>query len=162
SSSSSSGGANFVERIQHEYDRAGNRLSRKELADPNRLHDELYAYDGLYRLKNMQRGTLDAAGNIISAETFAQCWGLDSTGNWKPFREDDNGDGLWELVQGRSANKVNELTAVTNSVGPAWVTPAYDAAGNMTTMPQPASPASSYTATYDAWNRPITLFAGAN
>jgi RHS repeat-associated protein len=32
----------------------------------------------------------------------------------------------------------------------------------MTTMPQPASPASSYTATYDAWNRLVKIADGAN
>jgi hypothetical protein len=37
------------------------------------------------------------------------------------------------------------------------VTPAYDAAGNMTTIPQPATLTSSYTATYDAWNRLVQL-----
>ncbi|MFN5074577.1 MAG: RHS repeat domain-containing protein, partial [Planctomyces sp.] len=34
--------------------------------------------------------------------------------------------------------------------------------GNMTTMPQPASPASSYTATYDAWNRLVKIADGGN
>jgi len=42
------------------------------------------------------------------------------------------------------------------------VTPVYSRAGNMTTMPQPASPASSYTATYDAWNRLVKIADGAN
>jgi hypothetical protein len=32
----------------------------------------------------------------------------------------------------------------------------------MTTIPQPAAPASSYTATYDAWNRLVKLVDGAN
>ncbi|MEZ6129136.1 MAG: hypothetical protein R3C59_10680 [Planctomycetaceae bacterium] len=35
--------------------------------------------------------------------------------------------------------------------GSSWVTPAHSAAGNMTTMPQPATPTNSYAATYDAW-----------
>jgi RHS repeat-associated protein len=91
--------------------------------------------------------------------TFSQCWQLDSTGNWPSFREDDNGDGIWELVQGRAANKVNEIIGVVPAVGPAWVTPAYDAAGNMTTMPQPASPTQSYRVSYDAWNRLVSLVA---
>jgi len=42
SSSSSSGAFSILERIQHGYDRAGNRLWRAELADPLDLHDELY------------------------------------------------------------------------------------------------------------------------
>jgi hypothetical protein len=70
-----------------------------------------------------------------SAETFAQCWSLDAPGNWKGFRQDDNGDGSWDLVQSRSANPVNEITGITNNVGSAWVMPAYSPAGNMAKMP---------------------------
>ncbi len=47
-----------MERIQHGYDRAGNRLWRLDPVDPNETHDELYDYDGLYRIADMQRGTL--------------------------------------------------------------------------------------------------------
>lgn len=32
----------------------------------------------------------------------------------------------------------------------------------MTTLPQPSAPTSSYTATYDAWNRLVKLVDGAN
>src|SRR5262249_10392327 len=53
----------------------------------------------------------------------------------------------------RSANTVNEITGITNTVGSAWAQPNYDAAGNMTTVPQPANPTVAYTCTYDAWNR---------
>ena len=52
---------------------------------------------------------------------------------------------------------MNEITGITNSTGPTWTTPAYDAAGNTTTLPQPADPTKSYTATYDAWNRLVRL-----
>ena len=158
SSSSSAGrGANFVERIQHGYDQVGNRLWRKELADPTESHDELYGHDGLYRLKDMQRGTLNVDAAFISPETFAQCWGLDSTGNWQNFQEDDTGSGVWDLVQQRIANPVNEITIINNSVGAGWVTPTYDSAGNMTTIAQSGSPGSGYSASYDAWNRLIGL-----
>ena len=61
------------------------------------------------------------------------------------------------LDQARSANTVNEITAITNSTGPTWATPAYNAAGNTTTLPQPADPTKSYTGTYDAWNRLVRL-----
>ena len=160
SSSSSSGAATIVERIQHGYDQASNRLWRRNLADPAETHDELYAYDGLYRLKDMQRGTLAANETSIVPMTFAQCWSLDATGNWPNFQQDDTGSGVWDLLQGRSANTVNEITSFINSVGSAWVTPSYDAAGNMTMMPQPALPTVGYNATYDAWNRLVGLSAG--
>ncbi|MEZ6049203.1 MAG: RHS repeat domain-containing protein [Planctomycetaceae bacterium] len=42
------------------------------------------------------------------------------------------------------------------------MTPAYDAAGNMTTIPKPAAPTAGYTATYDAFNRLVKLEDGAN
>jgi hypothetical protein len=82
SSSSSSGVANIVERIQHGYDRAGNRTYRADPADSLDQHDELYAYDGLERLVGLQRGGLNPAKTALTSETFAQCWGLDATGNW--------------------------------------------------------------------------------
>ena len=110
----------------------------------------------------MARGTLDSEHSSLDTETFAQCWSLDETGNWKKFLQDDDGDGTWDLNQNRTANKANEITDVTESAGPSWVTPAYNAAGNMTTVPQPADPTKSYTATYDAWNRLVKLTDGAS
>ncbi|MBS0266027.1 MAG: RHS repeat-associated core domain-containing protein [Planctomycetes bacterium] len=160
SNSSSAAGTNLV-RIQHSYDRAGNRLYRKDLVAENYNAglDEIYGYDGLYRLKSVNRGRLNPTNTAISTGTgtFTQCWTLDSTGNWKGFREDDKGNGTWNVVQSRSANLVNEITAIINSVGSAWGQPAYDKNGNMTTIPQPANPSSTYAGEYDAWNRLVTL-----
>ena len=51
-------------------------------------------------------------------------------------------------VQATTANKVNEITGITNSVGTAWATPSYDGAGNMIGMPNP--PATTTGAT-PAW-----------
>jgi RHS repeat-associated protein len=140
-----------------------NRLWRADLVSEaaSAGFDELYGYDGLYRVRNLQRGTLTNPKSAIQNPKFQQCWTLDATGNWSGFREDDNGDAIWDLVQTRSANKVNEITNVSNSTGPAWAAPAYDAAGNMTTIPQPAAPGSAYTATYDAWNSVVKLVDGA-
>ena len=149
-----------VERVQHGYDRTGNRLWRKNPVDLNNAHDEFYAYDGLHRLKGMQRGTLNVGREVISAGTFEECWGLDATGNWRDFKQDNDGNGVWDLVQRRVSNPVNEITLINNSVGTGWVTPAYDPAGNMTTMPQPALPASSCSAVYDAWHRLVKLLVG--
>jgi YD repeat-containing protein len=52
---------------------------------------------------------------------------------------------------------VNEITAITDTAGPAWVTPAYDKAGNMTRIPRPDDPTKSFTGTYDPWNRETLL-----
>ena len=161
SSISSSGPGTNLVRIQHGYDRASNRLWRQDpvAAANSAAFDELYAYDGLYRLKAMQRGTLNGSRTAIvgGTATFGQCWTLDATGNWKGFREDNSGSGTWSLVQARSASTANEISAITNSVGSAWANPAYDPNGNMTKIPQPAAPDSGFTGTYDAWNRLVKL-----
>jgi len=67
---------------------------------------------------------------------------------------------LLDLNQTRTVNAANEITAITESTGPAWIDPAYDAAGNMTTIPQPADLTAGYTGTYDAWNRLVKLADG--
>ena len=153
-----------VDRIQYGYDRASNRLWRHNVVASalSAEFDELYGYDGIHRLKDMARGTLNTPRTALTTETFIQCWTLDSTGNWQGFREDDNGDGTWDLIQARTANKVNEITGISETAGPSWVTPAYSAAGSMTTIPQPNDPTQSYAATYDAWNRLVQIADGSD
>ena len=140
--------------LNYGYDQASNRLWRQDAVAGSANFDELYGYDGLYRLSQMQRGQLNSTQTAITSVTldFQQNWMLDPTGNWGGFTEQATG-GSVTLNQTRSANTVNEITGITNSVGTGWSQPGYDAAGNMTTMPQPGSPANKYTATIDAWNR---------
>ena len=147
-------------QIQYGYDRASNRTWRKDGVLTLLLagYDELYAYDGLYRLNDQKRGTLNGTQTAITSGTFEQQWGLDSTGNWKTFKQDNDGNGTWELNQTRTTNKANEITGITNSVGAAWATPTYDPAGNMAGIPNPQS----LTAQYDAWNRLVSVSDGAN
>jgi len=137
-------------QIQYGYDRASNRTWRKDGVLTLLLagYDELYAYDGLYRLNDQKRGTLNGTQTAITSGTFEQQWGLDATGNWKTFKQDNDGNGTWELNQTRTANKVNEITGITNSVGTAWATPTYDGAGNMIAMPNPPA---TITGTTPAW-----------
>jgi len=153
-----------ADRIKYGYDRSGSRLWRENTVARSlgKYFDEKYLYDEIHRLKDMQRGELNNLPSAISNLQFSQCWGLDETGNWSNFREDDDGSGSWDLNQTRTSNTVNEITDITETVGASWVTPIYSRAGNMTTMPQPASPASSYSATYDAWNRLVEIADGAN
>ena len=147
-------------QIQYGYDRASNRTWRKDGVLTLLLagYDELYAYDGLYRLNDQKRGTLNGTQTAITSGTFEQQWGLDSTGNWKTFKQDNDGNGTWELNQTRTTNKANEITGITNSVGAAWATPTYDPAGNMAGIPNPQL----LTAQYDAWNRLVSISDGAN
>jgi YD repeat-containing protein len=147
-----------LDRIKYGYDRASNRIWRQNpVATTNGANfDEYYTNDGLERLKSMQRGTLNANQTAITSPSFSQCWTLDPTGNWRGFNESTNGTS-WTTVQNRAANTINEITSISNTVGTAWAIPVYDAAGNMTTIPQPANPGIAYAATYDAWNRLVKL-----
>ncbi|MGH7193701.1 MAG: RHS repeat-associated core domain-containing protein, partial [Candidatus Saccharimonadales bacterium] len=150
-----------LDRIQHGYNRASNRLWRKNtVAEAAGVFlDELYAYDGVYRLARLDRGQLNSTNNGIVAGTegFTQAWGLDATGNWSTFNQADTG-GAWTLQQNRTANAVNEITGIA---GGGWIVPAYDVSGNMVTMPQAAAPISAYSASYDAWNRLVSVRSGS-
>ncbi|MEZ6042098.1 MAG: hypothetical protein R3C20_16465, partial [Planctomycetaceae bacterium] len=106
-------GTTTLAQIQYGYDRASNRIWRKDGVLTG--YDELYTYDGLYRLNDQQRGTLNGTNTAITSGTFEQQWTLDPTGNWSSFKEDSNGVGTFDLVQSRSANKVNEITGISNT-----------------------------------------------
>ena len=132
------GNSTFPERMDYTYDRLGNRLSKQRLSFGTTGNDEKYSYDGLYRLRTLDRGTL--SGGSITSPTFKQNWdnpsssnpGLDATGNWTNFRE-ANAGGSWTLDQSRGHDKANTLTGFpTTSTGTAWATPSHDVAGNMT------------------------------
>jgi len=180
--------ATDVDRIQYGYDRASNRIWRKNTvaAALGKEFDEIYSYDRVHRLKDMARGTLNGSHTALTSETFAQCWTLDPTGNWTGFREDSTGSGTWDLDQQRSANKVNEISAITVTTGDQWATPAYDKNGNMTTIPRPPQDrlnwanlttdqwsdlkagdwtslpvVPAFSAIYDAWNRILRFADGA-
>ncbi|MDX1964949.1 MAG: RHS repeat-associated core domain-containing protein [Pirellulales bacterium] len=152
-----------LDRIKYDYDRASNRIWREnpvaKAQTTPQYYDELYAYDGAYRLVTMQRGQLAGSPpSSITNKRFAQAWPLlDPSGNWSEFTEDTNGNGTNDLDQDRTANTVNEITAITNTIGAAWKQPGYDAAGNMTSLPQPLVPTAGYLATYDAWHRLVKL-----
>ncbi|HVA45464.1 MAG TPA: RHS repeat-associated core domain-containing protein, partial [Pirellulales bacterium] len=118
--------------------------------------DEFYQYDGLYRLAYLQRGQLNSTntGIIPDTQSFTQQWLLDPTGNWIQFQQNDSSG---TLDQFRSANTVNEITGISSP----WVTPSYDAVGNMVSMPQPANPTSVARAVFDAWSRVRTITIGS-
>ncbi|HEX7375606.1 MAG TPA: RHS repeat-associated core domain-containing protein [Pirellulales bacterium] len=151
-----------LDRIQHGYDLAGNRLYRKNtVAEAAGVYlDELYAYDGLYRLGRLDRGQLNSTntGIVSGTEDLTQAWVLDATGNWATFNQADTG-GSWSLEQTRTANAANEITGIS---GGGWVVPAYDAAGNAVEMPQSNAPATPNEATYDAWNRIAAVSSGGS
>ncbi|HQU46211.1 MAG TPA: RHS repeat-associated core domain-containing protein, partial [Pirellulales bacterium] len=146
-----SGTSADLDRIQHAYDRASDRLWRKntvaEAASANL--DELYAYDGLERLHDLQRGQLNSGNNGIVSGTldFSQAWGLDATGNWNTIQQYDPNNG--NTTDNRTHNQVNEITSSTDR-GPV----AYDLAGNTTQLE--TAFLNQVNLTYDAWNRAAT------
>lgn len=147
-----------LDQTNYRYDSAGNRLSRDVVAATNDNHDQLYAYDGLHRLKNYDQGTgsfpLPPTAPSITTSNKKRSWGLDALGNWDKTYSDLT---QTTVEQDRTHNEANELTGFTAG---GWATPALDAAGNMTTIPQPSTPASSYALKYDPWNRLVTVHAG--
>ena len=149
-------------RIQYGFDRNGNRLFRDDLVAGSG-QDELYAYDNIDQLTQRARGTLNTArtaltGTAVGQENFT----LDGTGNWRGASSGyvvrENGSVV--LDQNRTTNQANEIQTITASVGANWLDPVYDAAGNMTSVPQPGALTSGYTARYDAWNRLVELLSG--
>ena len=124
--------------------------------------DRLYAYDNLNPLIDPKSGDLNAGHTAITTLKFQQAWGLDQVGNWSNFDEDDDGNGSWDIEQQRDHNKVNEIENITETTGPSWATPEYDAVGNTTAFPKPSDLTSNYDATYDAWNRLVRVKDGAD
>ncbi len=114
-------------RIEHGYDYASNRKYREDDLAANQTTavdiDELYSYDGMYQLTDLDRGDLNANKDGLEANSlnFAQQWktdaaaGLDPTGNWTNFWQDDDGSG-WDLKQGRTQNEANETDTITQTV----------------------------------------------
>jgi RHS repeat-associated protein len=145
-----------IDRYQYGYDQNSIRLWKANVVGTAAVGnlDEGYTYDTLNRLTQMQRGTL-SGGVIIGTPTVEQDWTLDPLGNWSTFATAASGTSA--LNQQRTANTVNEITAITETTGPNWITPTYDPAGNTMTMPQVADPTQSFTAAYDAWNRMVLI-----
>ena len=152
-------------RIQYGFDQNNNRTFRNDLV-AGTGQDEFYTYDNLNQLKSLQRGTLNGTRTAITGTpSWEEDFSFDTTGNWHGasggyIRKDNTGSTV--LNQSRSNNSANEITGITTTTGTGWSVPSYDAAGNMTSMPQPMTVASAYVAAYDAWNRLISIKSGAS
>jgi len=148
-------GASAVrDQYTYAYDRASNRLYRENVGPSGK--DEFYTYDGMYQLKNFDRGDLNEgktaiSGTLVREEDFT----LDPTGNWSGYVQKTSG--TTQLNQSWTHNPVNEVTDISETTGPAWITPVQDRAGNMTTVPNPANLANGLTCVYDAWNRLVEV-----
>ena len=156
-------GGTDVERVKFGYDRDSDRLWRQNTV-AGTLHDEHYAYDNLQQVTGLQRGTLNTGKTAISGTpTWAEQWAYDPAGNWHGSTAAyvTQAAGTTTLSQNRTQNLANGLTAFSTSVGTAWATPALDAAGNMTTTPQPFNLSTGFTLNYDAWNRLVAVNTGS-
>ena len=134
-------GETVRDQVDYTYDYAGNRLTRDVASTTT--YDQTYTYDGLHRLQTVDETT--AAND--------RYWELDQLGNWSKLR---NGlTGASTILEERTHNDVNELTAFTTPT--TTVDPVHDAAGNLTTIPQPQDPSQKFDLVYDAWNRLVTV-----
>jgi len=133
----------------------GNRKWKIEqtAADNGVYLDELYGYNALNELTSTARSQLNTAHDAITAHaSLAEGWTLDGMGNWSNYSQSGGGS---TINQDRNTNALNEITGYNSTS--AWAVPYYDAAGNMTTMPQPGNETVDLTCTYDAWNRLIDV-----
>jgi RHS repeat-associated protein len=145
-----------ADRVRYAYDYSGGRIYRDidaAIYSTNNM-DQAYGYDGLHRLTSLQQGTLSGS-TISGTPTNEEDWSLDGLRNWPTYVQTTAG--TTTLDQTRTVTSANEISGVSASVGSVWTTPAYDSAGNMTTIPEPVTPTTGYTATYDAWNRLVQL-----
>jgi RHS repeat-associated protein len=149
------GNSTTADEFKYGYDMSGNVAWKENVVSGSQLSpvhlDELYGYNALSELTDVNRGELNTTHDGIETGTldYSQSWTLDGLGNWSSF--DDNG-----ATQTRQVDQSNEITSITG--GPQ--TPAYDLAGNMTTMPQPGDATNALTCVYDAWDRLVQVSSG--
>ena len=139
--------------------RFGGVVWRKDLtahAQAVTTEDNFYQYDGLYQVKEHQRGNL--TGTLPSGITNLQQeedWTYDATGNWDSYT-----NSAPATSQDRTNNKANEITQITNPGGN--INPAYDPVGNMLTMPtEPGTTTGQHALKWDAWNRLVEVSDGS-
>jgi|694.fasta_scaffold14832_9 RHS repeat-associated protein len=132
-----------VDRYQFGYDRDGNRLYKdnKVIASLS----EVYTYDSLNQLASYKLGTLNGTKtDVTGTPATSQSWDYDAVGNWDSVTTNST-------TQTRTANKQNEITAVSGAT-----TPTYDSNGNLTTDEN------NYRFVYDAWNKVVQVKNSSN
>jgi len=141
-------------QIKHGYDRVGNRLYREDVAatGAGKSFDELYAYDGMNQLIDMQRGKLNTTKNGLTTKNAQDNFAFDATGNWTTYKQDATGAGF-TLTQAKTHNKANEIATIAG----ASTYTASDANGNMTKCVKPNNWSAAFTLVYDAWNRLVIV-----
>ncbi|NOY00629.1 MAG: RHS repeat-associated core domain-containing protein [Verrucomicrobia bacterium] len=148
-----SGGA-ARDRIQYGYDRASNRVWRKNLAATSGGQDNAYNYDGLYQVKRAELGTLNLNQSAIGAiPAQAEDFSYDPSGNWTHYTQSE--DGTEMLDQSRVSNQDNQMTQIDGSSDGI----SYDRAGNSIKLPPDVDGdwAKYYQLVWDGWNRLVEI-----
>jgi YD repeat-containing protein len=95
----------------------------------------------------------------MSVETWLEEYGFDATGNGGRLSTVDLVSGA-EVLQLRTHNLDNAITDITDEWDGVPISIAVNAVGNTTTSPQPANWGASYTLSWDAWNRLVSVSDG--
>lgn len=134
------GASAIRDKYTYGYDYASNRSSRtnNHPSSSSGAFSQGYTYDDGHRLESYTEG----------GTTTEQSWTLDAWGNWDQYRYNNNG-----TIQNRDHNEANEIDLISGSGSANWAEPVHDAAGNMTSVPDPNNLGSSLALRYDAWNR---------
>gem|GEM_PF-1217203 len=140
-------GGSDLERVTYGYsENSLKEWRRNTVATSADKQDESYCYDGLFQIKDRDRGVL-TSGNVMTNITESEDWTYDASGNWLGY---DHLEGGTTLSQTRTHSKVNEIATYNANATPRE----YDKAGNMTRIPEGVTTTSIYrVATWDAWNR---------
>jgi hypothetical protein len=143
--------ATDLERIQYGFDEAGDRRWRKNAVAATG-QDEFYTYDGLYQLKNLDRGTLtgNPPSGISGTPGWEEDFTFDPTGNWNNYVTRVNGGTT--LNQNRTHNNANEILSIADSSSLI----SQNAAGNITKVPKPSdwtTPTTSPTTPGTDWSK---------
>ncbi|MCC5828793.1 MAG: RHS repeat-associated core domain-containing protein [Phycisphaeraceae bacterium] len=135
------------------HDASGNRLYRENLVSAAR--SEVYTHDSLSRLTNVERGTLNGPKDgIDGSASLVNDFVLDALGNWREYL---GRVGTENFDQSRTHDEANQIDGITVNVGPAWINPAHDLAGNMVVAPDGLDPTEKRHLVYDAWNRLVEV-----
>ena len=104
-------------------------------------------------------GGYDPDDPIPRSVTRTWNWSLDALGNWNGYNYDEGDGQSWDLAQTRDNDAANQVTSIGATVGDTWITPEFDAAGNMVSGPVPGNETVRQHYVYDAWNQVVEVRA---
>jgi hypothetical protein len=100
--------------------------------------DQVFGHDAFDQLNSLAQGKLSDGAIASGTEDASQSFSLDGFGNWSNYAATSGG--TTTVDQNRGTNSLNQITGFSDPSGVTltpWQAPVYDAAGNMTTVPQP-------------------------